>query len=81
MKFACTTKTAGKVSFKVVIAGEGAVTVTYGETVLEPSSDGIYEAEAGVGTSETFAVSFAGTGTATVSGVDIPHLGTLLLVR
>ena len=78
LKFACTAKADGTVSFRVT--GAGTVAVTYGGMPLEPA-DGVYSVEIAAGTSETFAVSYAGEGVATVSEVALPRCGTLLLVR
>ena len=78
LEFVCTAKTDGKVSFSVT--GAGTVTVTYGGEPLEPVG-GAYSVAVGTGTSEVFAVSYAGEGVATVSDVILPRLGSLLLIR
>ena len=78
LEFTCTAKTDGKVSFRVT--GAGTVTVTYGGEPLEPV-EGVYSVRMDAGTSEVFAVSYAGEGVATVNDVVLPHLGSLLLIR
>ena len=65
-------------SFRVT--GAGTVTVTYGGEPLEPV-EGVYSVRMDAGTSELFAITYAGAGVATVNDVILPRLGSLLLIR
>lgn len=74
-------KVSGTVSFKVTVTGGGTVTAKLGETALVPDGSGVYSFQTEAGETDVVTVSFAGTGTATVSDVVLPLRGSVLIVR
>ena len=81
LKFKGSLKVSGTVSFKVAVTGGGTVTAKLGEAVLVPDVSGVYSFQAEAGETDIVTVSFAGSGTATVSDVVLPLRGMLMLVR
>ena len=72
-------KAAGQVSFRATVAGEGAVTAELDGTPIV-GEEGVYAFDCLAGELE-LTISFAGTGTATLSDVSIPKAGVIFLIQ
>ena len=70
----------GKCSFQVVVSGEGAATVTFGDKILLPDGAGRYEFKNAAGANR-ITISFEGAGSAVVSGFSGPQVGLNIIVR